>query len=262
MRSLPLQVTVLNPLLPAMTYTITPRNTQLARYGITEAEARTLQLAYFTTNEMIHSLGALLVAYDAAGYADGEFAIDVDGKRKLVRNGWELITVGWRRLYWSKATNRWSTTFVPFGTLLAPTETWQALIFLVLALMESARVVLHRQTKVIGMNGDAHTSAFKFVHKMQIETHTLCFPHIVRGPSDMKQRRLLNGSQDEKDAFGKDVATPDVTFLHLCQTTEQALALLVITMDDWRNVQKQVRLSYVSVNYLLILFVNTILTHC
>ena len=90
---------------------------------------------------------------------------------------------------------------------------------------------------------------------MQIETHTLCFPHIVRGPSDMKQRRLLNGSQDEKDAFGKDVATPDVTFLHLCQTTEQALSLLTITMDDWRNVQKQVTYSlitcYAIVNVLL-----------
>ena len=228
---LPLTVSDAVPLVPSMTYCVVPRPGHLAQHGITWKEGHALEMAFFTTKEMMNSLESLLVAYEAAGYIDAssedadEIALDADGKRKLVRNNWELVTVGWRRLHLVPGTTRWAQTFTPFGTVLTPTETWQCLVYAACALEVAAQRVLNRSIKVIGLNSDAHTSANKFAKKLALEHHTNCFPHIVRGPTDRKQRHLVVGTQGDgpgsKDKFLNEQAVPDVTAIHLCQTTEQ-----------------------------------------
>jgi hypothetical protein len=51
-------------------------------------------------------------------------------------------------------------------------------------------------------------------------TDLLCVA-LHRGPGDKKQRRLIVGTQTEKDDF-IIIAKDDIGMMHICQTTKQA----------------------------------------
>ena len=83
-------------LLPATTYVVIPPQLALEQKGISPAQAITLEAAFFVTKEMINSLFVYTNALNVAGFETNHIGIDIDGKHKLVRNGWELITFGAR----------------------------------------------------------------------------------------------------------------------------------------------------------------------
>jgi hypothetical protein len=237
LHALPLVVDNASSLLPATTYCVVPPQSAMEEAGITWHEAQVLECAFFVTKETLLSVKTYMDALNNAGYEHNAIGVDTDGKRKLVREGWEFITFGCRRLALGTSThdmNKWVLTFVPFGVVLAPTETWQVLVYGMLALQEAVRRVWHRNMKFKAQNTDAHTSSLKAAKVMKLEASTLCYPHIVRGPADKKQRHLLVGSQEAKDAFLNDHATPDVRAMHLCQTTKQVSTCLsaFLIMDE------------------------------
>ena len=85
-----------------------------------------------------------------------------------------------RRLHTKRGTTTWTTTFVPFGVLLAPTETWQSISYGLLSLQEAAKRVLGVSIEFAGQNTDAASSAFKVAEIWQMPISTLCFPYIIR----------------------------------------------------------------------------------
>ena len=83
-------------LLSATTYAVAPTPEALEQKGISYTMALALEAAFFVTKEMLQSLSAYLAALEAAGFEPNKIGLDIDGKRKLVRNGWDLITFGGR----------------------------------------------------------------------------------------------------------------------------------------------------------------------
>jgi hypothetical protein len=72
---------------------------------------------------------------------------------------------------------------------------------------------------------NAHGATNKAAVALQLEVSSICFTHVIIAPCDNKQRHLLNGTQAKKDEFLNEVVKPDVTSIHLCQTTEKALCV-------------------------------------
>jgi hypothetical protein len=83
-------------LLPATSYVVVPKQDALARKGISNTEAMAMEAAFLVTNEMMQSLSQYLLALKTAGFEQNKIGLDIDGKHKLVRTGWELITFGCR----------------------------------------------------------------------------------------------------------------------------------------------------------------------
>jgi len=209
-------------LLPATTYVVIPPLEALKQYGLSWTEMHRLQVLFVVTDEMLGSCIAYMDALNAAGFDKDSIGIDIDGKRKLVRNNWELITLGCRRLRLSPGTTRHRQTFVPFGCLVAPSESWQAIVYGYEALREAIRRVFGRKLNFLAQNADAHGATNKAAVSLKLEVSSICFTHVIIAPCDNKQRHLLYGTQEKKDEFLNDVVKPDVTSIHLCQTAEQA----------------------------------------
>ena len=207
------------PMVPATTYTVVPSASELVRHNL---QGQDLEVLFLVTQEMLESALALMDALNAQGFETDAIYLDIDGKRKLVRNNWELITVGTRRLHLVPSTTQYAQTFVPFGLLVAPTETYEVMLWALLALREAIYRFSGRWVMFRGQNSDAHKSTLKLGRKLEeMLCHTLCFPHVLRVPMDTAQRHYLRGTQEEKDAFLQDVVKPDVSDLALCQTTKQ-----------------------------------------
>jgi hypothetical protein len=85
-----------------------------------------------------------------------------------------------RRLHTLPGRTRWTSTFTPFGVLLAPAETWKGLTYGLLALQEAAKRVLGINITFAGQNTDAHSSALKVAEVFEMQISTLCFPHVIR----------------------------------------------------------------------------------
>lgn len=64
--------------------------------------------------------------------------------------------------------------------LVAPTETWQAITYGLLALQEAAKRVLGVHLEVVGQNTDAAPSSLKVAEIWGMIVSTLCYPHILR----------------------------------------------------------------------------------
>lgn len=220
--SLPHTVPTIDSLMPATSYVICPCVTTLENAAsLSWRQQQELNVAFFVTREMLISIEAYLTALEVAGYATNEIGVDIDGKRKLVRNNWELITYGCRRLYEDRNCRRWRLTFTPFGTLLAPSESYEHHAYALLALTEACQRVLQRHIKFVAQNTDAHTSSLSLAAKWPLPVSTLCYSHVIRAPADKKQAHLLSGSKEAKEAF-LEVVKEDIRHVHLCQTTKQA----------------------------------------
>ena len=210
-------------LLPATTYVVVPPLEALQQYGLSWSDMHRLQVLFMVTDEMVGSCITYMDALNTAGFDKDCIGIDIDGKRKLVRNNWELITLGCRRLRLSPGTTRHRQTFVPFGCLVAPSESWQAIVYGYEALREAIRRVFGRKLNFLAQNADAHGATNKAAVALKLEVSSICFTHVIIAPCNNMQRHLLNGTQVKKDEFLNEVVKPDVTSIHLCQTTEQAM---------------------------------------
>lgn len=84
------------------------------------------------------------------------------------------------------------------------------------------------------LNADHSTPAYNATKALQIPTFTHCFPHTIRKPADTRNRHLINGSKEQKDAF-IEVAKEDIRHLHRTKSTAQMRELWRFTSDDWKN---------------------------
>ena len=210
---------------PFTTYVVKPSFEACQARGMTWQQAHNGQMAALITREMLASVKAYADALNSKGFKQNAIGIDVDGKRKLVRNSWELLTFGSRTLHKPAGTERWALTFMPFLVVLVPTESWFVLTYGYLALEEAVWRAFGISISFVAQNTDAASSAVKAAKVMEIEVTTLCYPHVVRAPSDMRQRHLVRGrTTEEKETFLAEHAHPDVTMIHLCQTTAQVRA--------------------------------------
>ena len=112
---------------------------------------------------------------------------------------------------------------MPFGCLVAPSKSWQEIVYGYEALREAIRRVFGRKLNFLAQSADAHGSTNKAAVTLKLEVSTICFTHVIIAPCNNMQRHLLNGTQAKKDEFLNEVVKPDVTSIHLCQTTEQAM---------------------------------------
>jgi hypothetical protein len=83
-------------LLPAITFAVSPPVPELEAKGISFSEIHVLPAAFVTTREMLLSLDVYRKTLNAAGFKKDHIALDIDGKHKLARNGWVLISYGAR----------------------------------------------------------------------------------------------------------------------------------------------------------------------
>ena len=210
---------------PFTTYVVKPSPEACQEKGMTWQQANNGQAAALITREMLLGVKSYVDALNSKGFKHNAIGIDVDGKRKLVRNSWELLTFGSRTLHKPPGKARWTLTFMPFLVVLVPTESWFVLTYGYLALEEAVWRAFGISISFVAQNTDAHSSAMKAAKVMEIEVNTMCYPHVVRGPSDMRQRSLVKGKNTkEKEAWLAEHAQPDVTMIHLCQTTAQVRA--------------------------------------
>jgi hypothetical protein len=229
MHALPVDPEGMGGLLPTTTYVVTPPRETL---GLSWIDKMHLEIAACTTKEMMASCHALVKQLELQGFTnDGvvEIAVDVDGKRKVVRNGWTVVTLGWRSIHMPGGSTEWRQTFTPFVALVCPTETHVAFMYGTRSIEHAYHRLYKKTIRVFGQNTDSHTSAHKCAKELDYVYSTLCYAHIKRAPADKKQRHMIRGSQDAKDAFLDTVAGPDVEKLHLCQTTKQARMQTLIT---------------------------------
>ena len=122
---------------PFTTYVVKPSFEACQARGMTWQQAHNGQMTALITREMLASVKAYADALNSKGFKRNAIGIDVDGKRKLVRNGWELLTFGSRTLHKPAGTERWALTFMPFLVVLVPTESWFVLTYGYLALEEA-----------------------------------------------------------------------------------------------------------------------------
>jgi hypothetical protein len=85
-----------------------------------------------------------------------------------------------RCLHLDPKSNKWATTFTPFGVLLTPAETAFAHTYALLALTEAAKRVLDIEITIAGQSTDAHAASLKTTEVFEMKLSTICFPHVLR----------------------------------------------------------------------------------
>ena len=103
-------------------------------FDISFMEESTMQALVLVTKESMLSLRHQLRAIGAAGFNPKNLALDMDGKWKLVREGWVFVSLGGRMVVMDARNNRPVQTFVPFCWLVAPAERWDLNVYAYLAL--------------------------------------------------------------------------------------------------------------------------------
>jgi hypothetical protein len=232
--ALPHQVDSVDDLLCATTYVVQPSTQALSNAGLSWQQQQELNIVFLVTREMLVSLRAYMDALQTAGFAEGNIGLDIDGKAKLVRNNWLLLTYGSRRVREDMRENRWVQTFSPFGVLLAPSEAYIHHLYAVLALKEACKRVLKRDLNILAQNTDAHKSTVNLARMLPIPISTLCYPHIARAPVDRKNRKYLRGKQKERDNFTLNVISPDLRAVQQCKTVKQVQSHTMATHTHQR----------------------------
>jgi hypothetical protein len=126
---------------PLTEYAVKPDPADMERYGMEES---TMQALVLVTKESMLSLRHHLRAIGAAGFNPKKLALDMDGKWKLVREGWVFVSLGGRMVVMDARNNRPVQTFVPFCWLVAPAERWDLNVYAYLAL--EVRIAIARDS--------------------------------------------------------------------------------------------------------------------